>query len=403
VLDDRQTEELLFPEPQPATAPAKRSPLVEKLLQVKATFEECVQAVMDQPGFEPQGDRTPEESARAICATKPGGPQEGKAADEPGDELSAVRAAILSENPDTLPPGGRVIFDRMLKSATRFAAGRYPDAYPRAVAWYAIRRKYHLEAQKGGAGHATAARTPAGRKTASSFPVDASGGGWIVRLGESTPAADAAWDRTDTVPVPWQQGANLTVGYSNGQATITAVFVPGSAVKYKDESGPAMRWVREHWDLLWRLGKHSGGLFTQGKRAPFTRFAKFVLTPESATRQIAYGVAYPAWEVDLQGQWATADEVERMAHNFAMNQGRAGEMHSRFETKSGEPPYRIVETFIAPPGHPHFQADDWIVGAKFADEVWERVKAGTYKGFSIAGNWGRRVLSFAQASQGARQ
>ena len=45
---------------------------------LKATFEECVQSVMERPGFEPRGGRTPEESAAAICATKPGGPREGE-------------------------------------------------------------------------------------------------------------------------------------------------------------------------------------------------------------------------------------------------------------------------------------------------------------------------------------
>lgn len=59
-------------------ADAKMLRDAEQELQGKATFDECVQAVMSEPGFEPQGDKTPEESARAICATKPGGPQEGK-------------------------------------------------------------------------------------------------------------------------------------------------------------------------------------------------------------------------------------------------------------------------------------------------------------------------------------
>jgi hypothetical protein len=423
----------------------------------KATFDECVQSVMDQPGFEPQGDRTPEESARAICATKPGGPQEGKAMDgdetdmhvhalpdgtmtgppvydaasdlppetepptepptgigapgglapgvEPGkrkaaDEMSAVRSALLSDSPASLPPRGLAIWTRMHDSAKRFAAGRYPDSYPRAVAWYAIRRKYRLEDQKGGAGRATVSE--AGRKTVNSYPVVAQGGGWAVKMGSSTPAANAAWDRLDTIPVPWQPGATLTVGYSNGgQATITAVFVPRAAVKVQDETGgAAMRWVREHWDILFRLGK-SGSIFDQGVQGKrWARFAKFVLTPESATKQIAYGIAYCPWEVDLQGQFATDDEVEAMAHKFMLNNGVAGEMHSRFQLRDGDPPYRIVESYIAPAGHPHFPEGAWIVGAKFADEVWGKVKSRTYKGFSIAGNWGRRVLSFAQAAGG---
>jgi len=73
-------------------------------LGFKATFEECVDSVMSRPGFEPQEGRTPEESARAICATKPGGPQEGK---EEGKMITRGRKCpdgIVPEGKDVVAP-----------------------------------------------------------------------------------------------------------------------------------------------------------------------------------------------------------------------------------------------------------------------------------------------------------
>jgi hypothetical protein len=49
----------------------------------EGSFEDCVQAVLAKPGFVPVEGHTPEESARAICATKPGGPAEKAAEGNP--------------------------------------------------------------------------------------------------------------------------------------------------------------------------------------------------------------------------------------------------------------------------------------------------------------------------------
>lgn len=102
-----------------------------------------------------------------------------------------------------------------------------------------------------------------------------------------------------------------------------------------------------------------------------------VLVPEEFLKQ------------DLQGEFITADEIEKTAHGFVKKlvygKARPGEMHRNFE---GD--IQVVESYIMPcDGIINGKAvrkGTWMLAVHIPDErAWALVKAGVYKGFSVGG------------------
>lgn len=267
-------------------------------------------------------------------------------------------------------------------------------------------------------------------------------GGWVIKLNSGSEESLATYDRVELVPVPQAEGVFVRVGIANrGHRNLIDVFLP-RALGGADEAGSeALAWVQAHWHDIWNAGKGQlqpsttstpanelGTLSTlpagmgqvpelaSPTPAPggapveaylpkrWQRYAKFVLTPEKATQRIGYGIAYMPWEVDLQGQYATEEEVAQMAHKFMARlqaddhaeRSKIGEMHARWELPNGERPGIVVESFQAF-DHPIFPEGAWIVGVKFAESTWKRIESGELTGFSIGGDWGRRVLRMQSA------
>jgi hypothetical protein len=98
---------------------------------------------------------------------------------------------------------------------------------------------------------------------------------------------------------------------------------------------------------------------------------------------IAYGVIYPADEVDSQGHFATVDDLEKAAHSFIENgQQRNIDTDHSFEKVNAS----IVESWIAKDGDQFGKAGDWCGGIKIYDEdIKKKIKDGEIKAFSMAG------------------
>lgn len=110
--------------------------------------------------------------------------------------------------------------------------------------------------------------------------------------------------------------------------------------------------------------------------------------------------------VDKQGDIVTEDSLERAAIEFVFERGTVSIMHRR--TPDGEPVKigKVVESVVISdaklkamglPIPESVGPRGWWVGVKFlstpeADAVWERVKRGELKGFSIGGKGVREVL-----------
>jgi hypothetical protein len=182
----------------------------------------------------------------------------------------------------------------------------------------------------------------------------------------------------------------------------------------------AVDWVRKRWRNIHYVAKdelrphekrgpggHDGrsagapprSVAVDGPRFRWIRQAKlYYHRPEQATKRIAFAEAYVPWEVDLQGQYATADEVENMAHDFMIKGGKAGEMHARWVLPDGALAGHTVQSFIARQGDPDFVPGAWVVGTKYHPEVWEGILAGRYKGVSIGGQWNLRPVDVRLAA-----
>lgn len=339
-----------------------------------------------------------------------------KAAPLPIDDLGRVRAAVTAGKADMLPPVGSAIWQRMVESGLRYYgndASHRP--YIEKVAWRAVRQNYGLEPEvqvDAPLGIPTKAALPhmqavGGRKyvlSGGTVPRVA-GGAWVVPIADGVKDVRAGgqgpprwtFESTDSVPVPGFPGLLVRVGLSNnGHRNILDVTVPKRLVGEGDGSGAAAAsYVRKWWAQIWSAAKgrsYPDGIPT-AKRAP-QRYVKFVTTPEKAAERIAYGPVYVPWEIDLQGQYATKETVRRMAHRFMERHGKPGEMHSRWSMGDGARPYEIVESFIARDGDPHFDEGAWVIGAKFHPSVWEDIKSGARRGYSIGGRWGRHALAF---------
>lgn len=102
--------------------------------------------------------------------------------------------------------------------------------------------------------------------------------------------------------------------------------------------------------------------------------------------------------VDLQGDYISADEIEKAAYNYVVKSRKGGDMHSR----AGEDPLHVsdmIESFMVTPekiakmGLPEGSLPiGWWVGYQVNDDAtWGLVKAGKRTGFSIHGKGKRAV------------
>ncbi len=102
-----------------------------------------------------------------------------------------------------------------------------------------------------------------------------------------------------------------------------------------------------------------------------------------AKKQIVYGEVYRPDEKDTDGNWMTANTIEKMAHEF-MEDLRLTQIDKNHEGDTED--CVVVESFIARSGDPDFAEDSWVVGVKVHDDaVWKSIEKGEITGFSIEG------------------
>lgn len=108
-------------------------------------------------------------------------------------------------------------------------------------------------------------------------------------------------------------------------------------------------------------------------------------------KRLALGVVMEPEVEDADGNWATEEEIEDACHYFMKNHQEVGHEHI-YKIEDG---VHVVESYVlrddANIGGRNVRKGSWIMGVKCEnDEVWDRVKKGEYKGFSIDG---RAIIS----------
>jgi hypothetical protein len=107
---------------------------------------------------------------------------------------------------------------------------------------------------------------------------------------------------------------------------------------------------------------------------------------KSEEKRLVYGEVYAPLHIDTDNEAMTAEEIEKMAHNFLMKMGSTSKIDVQHNfSESG---CLVVESFIARKNDPdEFIEGSWVLGVKILpDEVWEAVQKGELNGFSFAGN-----------------
>ncbi|MEM7820244.1 MAG: ChaB family protein [Candidatus Aenigmatarchaeota archaeon] len=115
-------------------------------------------------------------------------------------------------------------------------------------------------------------------------------------------------------------------------------------------------------------------------------------------KQLVYGVVYEPEVVDVQGDYATAEEIEEAAHGFLVlyRHGKAYLDQDHMNIPIGA---EVVESFLAPVDFSYADSAEkirkgsWVMVVHVSDpEIWGKVKNGELTGFSMAG-LGKRQIS----------
>ena len=101
---------------------------------------------------------------------------------------------------------------------------------------------------------------------------------------------------------------------------------------------------------------------------------------------LVFGFASVAGIVDSQGDEIDADELEKAAYNFVQFSGMGGEMHRKLNVATLIESLFVTEEKAKLLGIDEKNISKWFVGFKVTDaEVWQKIKNGEYKMFSIGG------------------
>lgn len=104
----------------------------------------------------------------------------------------------------------------------------------------------------------------------------------------------------------------------------------------------------------------------------------------NSQKQIVYGEVYVPNQRDTDGNFMTAETIEKMAHDFLAKQ-RNSQISKGHDGKADKG--CVVESFIARKDDPDFIEGAWVIGAHIPDiEIWKQVESGDLTGFSIEGD-----------------
>jgi hypothetical protein len=358
--------------------------------------QERLRARFERTGYRERERSTP------LPDLKPKGMSMKALEDDQTKETADAEFAFSRGSVDDLPDPARAIWQRMYDSTIKIYKGENPERYASALAWRAIREKYRIasDADQVDARPASVAQ-PLTRRLVSSAKTFLGGvvtgieGGYYVVPITAFRDVERKYEAIELVDVPLT-GAKVRVGISvNNHRNIIDVRVPQDAVSKQLTGNGAVTWVREHWDRIFNIAKFPDEYSPdRGKSVPFpfVTAAKFVRSADRAKHQIVYGPIYTPWKVDLQGQYATDEDVMKMAHGF-MPKRKMGQMHGQWTLPDGRPVGDMVESFLVRRGDPDFPDEGaWVGGTKCHNDVWEKVLSGELLGYSIGGNWGARQI-----------
>ena len=116
---------------------------------------------------------------------------------------------------------------------------------------------------------------------------------------------------------------------------------------------------------------------------------------KNSEKQYVLGVVLKPYEVDSQGDWAEPEEIEKGAHLFLERLIYGKSYPAVNHSEPARNKVVIVENYLAPADFKLngkvVKKGSWLLGAIIKDrELWEKVKKGELRGWSIKG-WAKRI------------
>jgi len=122
-------------------------------------------------------------------------------------------------------------------------------------------------------------------------------------------------------------------------------------------------------------------LIRKAQSGPEIVHAQYTIAKVAVDEQTVTGQVYAPDTLDAHGHYMTAAELKKVAHRFMAN-GLATSIDLQHDNKLVDAV--IVESFIARPNDPEYEAGSWVATVKINDSnVWKMVKDGQINGYSF--------------------
>ncbi|MGK8833738.1 XkdF-like putative serine protease domain-containing protein [Bacillus paranthracis] len=129
---------------------------------------------------------------------------------------------------------------------------------------------------------------------------------------------------------------------------------------------------------------------TKSEQEPTFEKEVKIIKGEDEEQKLVYGIVYSPGSADdpethdAHGDFMTAEEIEKSAHNFIAKYRNIDTQHD-FNAGAGE----VVESYVAPVdmeiNGETITKGTWVLVTKATDEIWEDIKDGKMTGYSLAG------------------
>ncbi|HDR7532984.1 TPA: hypothetical protein QCX69_004200 [Bacillus anthracis] len=129
---------------------------------------------------------------------------------------------------------------------------------------------------------------------------------------------------------------------------------------------------------------------TKSEQEPTFEKEVRIIKGEDEEQKLVYGIVYSPGSAgdpsthDAHGDFMTAEEIEKSAHNFIAKYRNIDTQHD-FNAGAGE----VVESYVAPVdmeiNGETITKGTWVLVTKATDEIWKDIKDGKMTGYSLAG------------------